>query len=482
MTTSKPGLKRKLKITAAVVVLMAAVTAYIGWYKFFREVPQPAFATADERFMYGSIGGENEAGIPYWIFLVLPRMFPEYLPGPGGYASLGVAWEEGRETPIGFTKKTVGFPRVGNTCAVCHTASYRISENAKPQFVAAGPGHTSNVQGFFRFLRDATGDPRFNADNLLDEIGLVTELSWLDSLLYRFIIIPFTQKAIQERNFDWMEREDMANWGHGRDDAMNLTKYFMLDMEEDGSYGPTDFPSIWNLQKYKPEEGMRMNWDGATFDAYSVLTDSALGIVAEPQDDFVEQMKWLHEYLLTLPPPTYPLPIDNALAETGSVIFQQQCSRCHDSDRTGKRIPLAELGTDGNRIDSWNHEAAKAANVTAAELGVDRRGMVEDEPLDGYIAVHLDGVWLRAPYLHNGSVPTVRDLLNPAKDRPISFYRGYDLYDPVNLGFVTQGDKASRFGSLHDTRRRGNGNQGHEYGVELSEPDKTALIEYLKTL
>ena len=480
MIMEKSG--KRWKLVLGLVIVLAGIGGVTAWYKFFREVPDGPFASADERFMYGSIGGENAAGIPYWIYAVLPRMFPEYLPGPGGYASLGIAWEEGREMPVGFTKKVVGFPRVSNTCAVCHTASYRASADSTPRFVAAGPGHTSNVQGFFRFLRDCVNDPRFNPDNLLDEIKLLTDLSFLDRLLYRFIIIPFTKKALLDRNFDWMEREDMAAWGHGRDDAMNLTKYFMLEMDEDGTFGPTDFPSIWNLKKYRPEQGMRMNWDGATWNARSVLIDSALGIVAEPQNDFLEQMDWLLEYLGNLPPPKYPFPIDAALALEGRPLFESECARCHQSERTGKRIPLAEVGTDENRILSWSHEAAKAANKKALELGVERRGMIEDEPLDGYIAVHLDGIWLRAPYLHNGSVPTLADLLKPVSERPVFFYRGYDLYDRVNLGFVSDGAVAERVGNRHDTRLRGNGNQGHEYGLTLSAAEKLALIEYLKTL
>jgi hypothetical protein len=472
---------RRWRWILTVLVLLAVTGAAVGWYKLLREVDQPPFASAEERFKYGSIGGENEAGIPYWIFVVLPRMFPEYLPGPGGYASLGVAWEEGRELPIGFTKKTVGFPRVSNTCAVCHTASYRESPESSPVFVIAGPAHTNNIQGFFTFLSKAARDPRFNADNLLAEIHLVTDLSWIDRVLYRFLIIPLTRQALLERNFDWMWRDDMAPWAPGRDDAMNLTKYFMLNMEEDGTYGPTDCPSIWNLAKYRPEEGMRLNWDGATYDARSVITDSALGIVAKPQDDFAEQMDWLVEFLGSLPPPKYPFPIDQSLAATGRGVFDAHCARCHASGRTGKSVPVEEVGTDRNRIASWNKEAAIAANRTAAELGAERRGMVE-EPLDGYIAVHLDGVWLRAPYLHNGSVPTLRDLLTPAVARPKLFYRGYDVYDQQNVGFVTQGEAAEREGSRFDATRRGNGNQGHEYGVDLGDSEKIALIEYLKTL
>src|SRR6478672_8558551 len=115
------------KICLAILVLFGAVGAAIGWYKFFREEAQPDWVTAtpEMRFKYGSIGAENDAGIPYWIFYVLPRIFPEKLPGAGGYASLGVPWEEGQELPVGFTKKVIGFPRVANTCAVCHTATWR---------------------------------------------------------------------------------------------------------------------------------------------------------------------------------------------------------------------------------------------------------------------------------------------------------------------------------------------------------------------
>jgi len=97
-------------ILAAVLVFMVGSTA---WYTFFREVPQKlANDSIEEYFKYGSIGAENQNGLPYWIWQVLPRMFPEYLPGPGGYASLGLLWEQGREMPIGFSKKTIGFDRV----------------------------------------------------------------------------------------------------------------------------------------------------------------------------------------------------------------------------------------------------------------------------------------------------------------------------------------------------------------------------------
>jgi hypothetical protein len=95
------------KVFLLLLVIVGAIGGYIAWDRGFREHPQPDWvqATPEMRFKYGSLGAENDAGIPYWIFYVLPRMFPEKLPGPGGYASLVVPWEEGQELPVGFTKK-----------------------------------------------------------------------------------------------------------------------------------------------------------------------------------------------------------------------------------------------------------------------------------------------------------------------------------------------------------------------------------------
>lgn len=475
--------KRKLKLLLVLFLLAAAVLGFTAWYKFFREVPQPDFATPEERFMYGSIGGEYEAGLPYWIFVVMPRMFPEYLPGPGGLASLGVAWEEGKEMPIGFPKRTIGFPRVGTNCAVCHTASYRKSEDSPPVFITAAPGHTIDIQGYFSFITKVAQDPRFNPENVMEQINMVTNLSWLDKIIYRFLLIPIVKKRLAEQagNFDWMNRPNMPPWSRGRDDPMNLTKYFMLEMEEDGTYGPADMPSIWNLNKYKPEQGMTMNWDGATHNARSVIMDSALGIVVKPHSDFIGHIDWLEEYLGSVPAPKYPFDIHPQKATAGKIIFQQNCAACHASERTGTSVPITEVGTDDERLKSWNKEAAAMANEVATGLGVTRKGMVE-ETMTGYIAQFLDGIWLRAPYLHNGSVPTIRDLLEPVANRPGVFNRGYDVYDSVNVGFVTQGEKAEIEGVKFSVADRGNSNRGHEYGTQLSPDQKDALVEYMKIL
>jgi hypothetical protein len=93
-------------------------------------------------------------------------------------------------------------------------------------------------------------------------------------------------------------------------------------------------------------------------------------------------------------------------------------------------------------------------------------------------------LWLRAPYLHNGSVPTLADLLSPADKRPKAFVRGLDVLDPNKGGFEAPPctpEQKIQAGFCFDTSVRGNWNGGHEYGVELPATDKAALLAYLLT-
>ena len=105
--------------------------------------------------------------------------------------------------------------------------------------------------------------------------------------------------------------------------------------------------------------------------------------------------------------------------------------------------------------------------------------------MDGYLATTLDGLWLSGPYLHNGSVPTLRDLLKAPADRPVAFTRGNDLADGVNGGFVSPACEPATppaQGFCYDTKLIGNGNAGHIYGTDLPQPDKDDLLAYLLTL
>jgi len=481
-------LRRKILNVIGALLLLALVAGGIGWYKFFRVVPQPEFASEEEWFKYGSFGGEAKTGLPYWIWVVLPRVFPDLLPGPGGYASLGVVWEPGAELPVGFAKKTVGFPRVTQNCALCHTASYRLNEaQPVPTIVAGAPAHTLDVQKLILFLTRAAADPRFNANTLLAEIEQNVHLSLFDRLAYRFAIIPLTRRALVEqgRQFAWMTRPGTPAWGPGRDDAFNLPKYFLAHLPVDASVGQVDFAAVWRLDRRKGD-GRFLNWGGESPAVRSVLVDSSVAFGPRPGRAYEDTLARLDRFLSALAPPPWPYSsgeyaIRPGPAAAGRAIYARQCAECHDpaGSRFGQTIPLAEIGTDRERAAVWSQADADAVNAAVRGEGYRRPDLVKQ---DGYLAGPLDGLWLRAPYLHNGSVPNLRELLEPGPNRSVIFYRGYDVLDPVNVGFVVRGAAAQQAGFRLDTRERGNENGGHSYGTTLAPAEKDALLEFLKTL
>ncbi|MGQ0648916.1 MAG: hypothetical protein ACT4P7_15265 [Gemmatimonadaceae bacterium] len=528
--TTTAAWKRWLKrIVLGLIILAIPLGAFV-WYKFFRQVDQPASITGtpEANFLHGSIGTESRAGIPYWIIVALPRIFDDFLPGPGGYASLGLPWPEGSELPVGFSKKTIGFDRVGFNCALCHATQYRTRPDTSRVIVAAGGSNTADIEGLLNFFSRAASDSRFSADVILTEIDRTYRLGWIDRMLYKFAFIPIVKKRLaqQGREFAWSSAR--PRWGPGRDAPMNLTKFNFLRLPPDSSIDNTDFPSIWSLKSrvqqgrtwpptdtasvegdwtkltVAPADAMLMNLDGATTSFRSVLFDSALGLQAEDSPFFRRRMQDLEDWLMNLAPPPYPFPIDAVLRDQGSLLFEQHCASCHASgrqNRLGTVIPLAEIRTDSARVNAWTKEAADSANrAVRNELGIQRTPMVKPAP--GYIAMQLEGIWLRGPYLHNGSVPTLRALLEPEERRPTEFYRGYDVLDRYNGGFISRrcaadehpnpafvpsqgtqwGCMPNQEGWLYRTIERGNGNGGHQFGVRLTDAEKAALVEYLKSL
>ena len=490
---SAPGPWYKVARVVAVLLVLGVIGGVYAWVKFFREVPQEVCGDVEpsrraelcaspeeERFKYGSLGAEWELGIPYPIFHVLPRVFGDLLPEPGGYAAFGIPWEEGRELPVGFSKKTMGFPRITQTCAICHAASYRTSPDATPVIVPTGPSHTTNAMAFLDFLEAAANDPRWSGDGMMGEIERNFDLGIDDKLMYRFVIIPIARKRVLEQaeDFAWIHTHGRPAWGPGRDGPFNLTKFNLLELPDDDTVDNADFPSIWNAGL---REGTSLNWAGETQDPLAVYIDSALGIGAPPET-VVADMEKHREYLRAKQPPPYPFPVDAALAARGEAVWATNCAECHapGGARFGRTVPIEEIGTDRERFDTWTQANADATNAKALELGVERKAMVKDV---GYASQPLDGIWLRAPYLHNGSVPSLSALLSAPAERPAEFWRGCDIYDPGPVGFRSgppddDCPRAFRF----DTRLRGEGNGGHVYGTALPPAERAALVEYMKTL
>lgn len=207
-------MKRKLLMAGALVVVVAA--ACTVWYKFYRDVPQPQWIGADQRdeFLYGAVNAEQAQGIPYWIWLALPRLFPEYMPAPGSYASLGLSWEETLEMPAGFAKKTVGYVRVTGNCALCHASSSWAGSDGVPTVVVAPAGAVTSIQPLLTFYRRCAEDPRFNASEILAEVDNDIKLSLMDKLIYRYVLIPRTKKALLNPNGAIFAPELMAHAGN----------------------------------------------------------------------------------------------------------------------------------------------------------------------------------------------------------------------------------------------------------------------------
>jgi mono/diheme cytochrome c family protein len=463
---------RRWALALSAAVLAAAAVGAAGWS------PQARLASPEDHFKYGSVGIEENEGMPYWIWQVLPIMFKDKLPGPGGYASFGILWEAGRELPVGFSKKRVTVDRVAINCAFCHTTRVRTAPDAPPRFIAAGPANVTDPQRYARFLHDAAADPRFNAGDMLTEIGKLTSLSWRDSLLYRFLFIPGTRRALlrQREAFAWMREHPEA--GPGRVDPFNPPKFTFLEQPVDSTIGNSDMMPIWNMRAHTAPA---YHWDGLNPSLHEVVVSSALGDGASRKSVDLASLRIVEDWLLGVPPPEYPFPVDATLAAQGREIYVERCSSCHEPGRSraGQIIPVSEVGTDRHRLDMWTEGAADAYN--AYGKGYEWR-LSQFRKTDGYVAVLHDGLWARAPYLHNGSVPTLADLLEPEDARPAVFYRGIDLYDPVKVGFVSSGPDAERTGFKYDTRLPGNSNRGHAWGADLPADSKRALLEYLKTL
>ena len=473
--TTKVG--RTISAIALSLILLIGGVVYVGWYNLFREVPTQFEAPA-EHFKYGSIGTENEEGVPYWIWEVMPRLFPDYLPKSGGYTALGLTWEEGNETPVGITKKTIGFPRQGITCAVCHSATYRTSPDENPIVVPTGPSTKFDLQGYVRFLGKAGSDPRFKSEYILPAIQYNHDLSLLDRLLYRFVIIPRTQQALVDLkdSFTWMDSR--PNWGPGRIDPFNPVKFRMLELPDDGTIGNSDMMPVWNEDEHN---GFSYHWDGLETSLTETAQTGALGDGATLKSINLEGIERVEQFMRDFQPPAYPFPIDSALADQGKLVFDSTCATCHafGGERTGTVIPIDEIGTDRHRLDMWTQAAVDAYSDFSDGYSYDFQ---ELQKTDGYVSVALDGLWLRAPYLHNGSVPYLPDLLETPENRTPRFYRGYDVYDPDKVGFTAEGPNAEEQGVLYDTTVTANSNEGHLYGTDLPAEQKTALVEYLKTL
>jgi mono/diheme cytochrome c family protein len=249
-----------------------------------------------------------------------------------------------------------------------------------------------------------------------------------------------------------------------------------------------DAPPYWNV-KYKTS---------LYIDGFSPKTARPIiQFMMLPQNDRETVYSWEPQFeqilawINSVESPRYTGPVDSELAGTGRVVFNEHCARCHGTYGPGgvysqQTIPWDEIQTDRVRLDALTREHRQwMADGWMSRYGQDP--VVVDAV--GYVPPPLHGVWASAPYFHNGAVPTLWHVLHP-EARPVVWKRSHSGYDHARVGLEVEElptvpqdqQRPAQRRRYFDTRRPGKSSAGHDFPAALSEPEKAAVLEYLKTL
>ncbi len=408
-------------------------------------------------------------GIPYGAYSRLaPETDPDEL----------IPEREGRnaELPYRLTShvNADGVEIVANNCLTCHAESIG--------------GET--VIGLGNAFGDFTTDPNRLVLQVGNYVSGAAETRawqhWADRIEG---IAPYTRTrtvgANPAPNLTW------ALMSHLDPETLEWSKTPLIDPPPEDPL-PISVPPWWGMRK---KNAMFYTSVGRGDHARFMLLASML-CVGSPEEvaEIDSYAPDIRAYIASLEAPAYPYPIDTALAARGETVYRDACAACHGSygdeesfpnltfaaDRIGTDPAYANAATDGSRdrFFAWLVRSPYGDIHSAA-------------PVAGYIAPPLDGVWATAPYLHNGSVPSLAALLDsgsrPKYWRLRTDPRRYDPealgwdYDPLDHGqdAETAPDARRR---IYDTTLPGYGNGGHTYSDRLDDAARAALLEYLKTL
>ena len=254
---------------------------------------------------------------------------------------------------------------------------------------------------------------------------------------------------------------------------------------------PVSVPPWWRMAKktamFNLGEG-RLDHARIMMSASMLCSDSI-----EELDTIDSYAPDIRAYIASLEPPAYPFPVDSTLADAGRDVFIANCSRCHGVYEAGgeypaKLVPIEQIGTDSTLVDFAHGPGAPYIDwFNRSYYGK----LSQAAPGPGYVAPPLDGIWATAPFLHNGSVPTIAMVLN-SEQRPRYWQHDVtdatepDSYDKAQLGWahsvLPDGKSGDDDVRTYDTTLPGYSNTGHLFGDHLSDEQRFAVIEYLKTL
>ncbi|HYX36934.1 MAG TPA: hypothetical protein VE954_27825 [Oligoflexus sp.] len=495
-------------------------------------------------------------GTPAVIFRLLPEVMPEVFSDAVFEQATGYYKLDPKDLmPYGFayTKPPVapgGTPSpllVNLTCGGCHTGRV-VDASGQIKFLVGAPTTVGDVSGFRTILTQAVQNPAYTlekftaallakkdgelygpdriADERLDKaiflgttqtpaLGAVILQQFKDGLLKKGAYAAQTAGAFSLKNdlrllqhspghIDFPIAVALAAVPPAEvlaDPAAGLKKYFPTGP------GVGDIMSVWQQDKRTFAQ-----WDGNLKNKLIRNLGAEVGIAGDARAVNFPNAVATTAFVDKLPAPSYPFKVDLRKASEGRAVYEKACASCHETE---KFMPVAAIGTEPGRATGLTKDtrvlligALKAAcqdksladcNVADEEVVVPR----VDNP--GYLSLPLTGIWARAPYLHNGSVPTLYHLL-VADERPTEFQLNDLTYDEKWVGFQWQirGNEddpaqdnpgqskanANRHVVRYDTRIPGLGNAGHAdikvfnggFDFRKDRRQLDALLEYLKTL
>ena len=511
-------------------------------FKWFRDFPNGSSglpviflrSIASSNPELASILGENDA--KFAKFGLGPHPIGGDYPFP-----LGLGWSQSKDAPINLGTLT---------CAACHIGRV-IGPDNKVKLLVGAPNTQFDSHSFVASLVKAALSENFTFENMKIAIEKNKKNGWLygtQKLFYvpyekfeTFLVnrkgeamVEAIKKAFAEReakiaavrNGPYKERAggSLDGGNPGRADAGSVAIALISeaeDLRKPGLLAPdpamVDIMSVW-----QQKDRAAAQWDGFLKDPLMRNLGAELGVTGDPAKVDVKNAVITKEFLQKLPPPPYPFAVNTALAAAGKTHFEKHCSFCHKPLNT-EPVPLKVIGTDPNRANGFTtvgmqklnealREACPKSEPQCNDIPAENMGRLLDENKKGYMAAPLDGIWARAPYLHNGSVPTLMHLLVPElreKDEAKVFWRGNIDFDQNWVGFAWRTNKAPAgftddlmlkdrefiVARQYDTSLRGNSNKGHEknlrndgkkWSAEGEETDlgreTLELLEYLKTL
>jgi len=423
--------------------------------------------------------------------------------------------------PVGLSRERdrINGPWLGMSCAACHT---RAITAAGQTVLVEGAGAMLDSWAFLRDLSaaltaTAADDAKFArfADRLAvlepERPGLRERLASLAEV--RAAAIGRDTPAIDP--------------GPGRLDLLGLlvnATAATLGHPEDASppAAPIRVPRLWGASAYDRTLSSGLSNAGLgplLRNIGQVLaTGGTVDLAAPPYSGSVSliDLETIEALLRKLQPPPWPSAfpsIDPARAAQGAAIFSQACAGCHRpaGRDTNNLLSLttvpAEQPTALSRIMATGPLSGRPADLVTGPPFAERStgavitshiaiGIAAQLPqarfragLATYLnvpaqkdtlrALPLTGIWANAPFLHNGSVASLQQLLEPPAARAQRFSLNPPDYDPAAIGLPANDDAP---GPKLDTSEPGNANTGHDYGTALAPDAKQSLLEYLKTL